>query len=317
MDSRSPIIVLGLMAGLILSGTVGYRLIEGWNWLDCLFMTVMTLTTVGYGSPEPLSTAGKEFSVVLMLLGIGLMLYLLTLLAEALLRSLTDPARQQRRREKEMQKLSEHVVVCGYGQVGEAVCAALQTAGRAVLVIDSQPERLHWAETHGIYTVEGDATDEDVLRRAGIERAASLVSALNSDPSNLYVVLSARGLNAALQVITRASDESAARKMRRAGADEVINPYQLSGNRIAGMMLAPHLHRFLSGSAASEHFMVREVTLPPQRAGQTIEQLGRETGVLVVAVWRDGHPLRPSARETVQPGDVLLLVGEPSEVAAL
>lgn len=315
MESRSPLILLGLMAALIVSGTLGYRMIEGWNWLDSLFMTVMTLTTVDYGSPEPLSVAGKEFSVVLMLLGIGLMLYLLTLLAEALLRSLTDPVRERRRKEKRMQKLSGHVV-CGYGQVGEAVCAAMHGAGRSVLV-DNRPERLKWAETHGLYTVEGDATDEDVLRRAGVERASALVSALNSDPSNLYVVLSARGMNAGLQVITRASDESAGRKMRRAGADEVINPYQLSGNRIAGMLLAPHLHRFLNETRHSEHFAVREMSLPAGRAGQTIEQLGLETGALVVAIWRDGQPLRPSARSTVQMGDILLLAGTPGEIEAL
>ena len=126
-----------------------------------------------------------------------------------------------------------------------------------------------------------------VLRRAGIERAASLVTVINSDPSNLYVVLSAKGLNPGVRVIARASDESAARKMRRAGADEVVNPYQLSGNRIAAMMLAPRLSRLLSGDVVSEHFTIRELSVPPALVGRTVADLGRETGALVVAIWRN------------------------------
>lgn len=134
--NRSPLLLLALLGGLVTFGTVGYRLIEGWNWLDCLFMTAMTLTTVGYGSPEPLSVAGKWFSVLLMLFGIGLMLYLLTLLAEYVFRTMTDPDAQRRRKEKKLMSLQNHTIVCGYGQVGEAVCMALASAQREVVVID-------------------------------------------------------------------------------------------------------------------------------------------------------------------------------------
>ncbi|MBZ9713362.1 potassium channel family protein [Deinococcus multiflagellatus] len=317
MDRRRLVTLLTLMLGLVGFGTVGYRVLEGWSWLDCLFMTVMTLTTVGYGAPGPLHESGKAFSIFLMLVGIGLMLYLLTLLAETLVRAATDPDLARRRKEKRIMTLSNHTIVCGYGQVGEAVSVALRGARREVVVIDPRPQHLDWAQTQGLHTIVGDATDEDVLRRAGVEQAASLVTVINSDPSNLYVVLSAKGLNPAIRVIARASDEAAARKMRRAGADEVINPYQLSGNRIAAMMLAPRLSRLLSGDVSSEHFTIRELGVPPALVGRTVAELGRDTGALVVAVWRAGQPIRSRPEEVLREGDAVLVAGAAAEVEAV
>lgn len=317
MDRGRLNLLLALIVGLVGVGSVGYRVLEGWSWLDCVFMTVMTLTTVGYGAPGELHTDGKVFSTLLMLVGIGLMLYLLTLLAETVVRGLTDPASVQRRKERKLIHLRGHTVVCGYGQVGEAVCAALRAAKREVVVIDHRPEHLSWAEAQGVHTLVGDATDEDVLRQAGAERAESLVSVINSDPSNLYVVLSAKGLNPGLRVIARASDESAARKMRRAGADDVVNPYQLSGNRIAAMMLAPRLSRLLSGDVTSDHFAVREIGVPDALVGRTVADLGRETGALVVAVWRGGHPVVGRPGEVLQAGDAVLVAGAVAEVEAV
>ena len=172
-----------MILGLITFGTLGFRETEGWSWLDCIFMSVMTLTTVGYGSPEPLHTDGKIFSVVLMTFGIGLMLYLLTLLAETMIRTFTDPITNQRRKERKIMTLKDHTIVCGYGQVGEAVATALVSAKKEVVVVDHRTEHLEWAQAHGIHTLVGDATDEEVLRRAGVERASSLVSVINNDPS--------------------------------------------------------------------------------------------------------------------------------------
>lgn len=306
-----------MLLALVGLGAAGYHAIEGWSWDDSIYMTLMVLTTVGFGEVHPLTPAGKLYTDAVMVVGIGLMLYLLSLLAEGVVRGLFDPALAQRRKEKRLQTLRNHTVVCGYGQVGEAVCTALLGAGRKVVVIDEEAPRLEWAATHGLLTLQGDATDEDVLRRAGVEHAAALVTAIRSDPANLYVVLSAKGLRPDLQVIARASDESAARKMRRAGADEVVNPYQLSGNRIAGLMLAPHLSRFLAGTVASEHFTVREVSVPPRFVGQSVEELGKQTGALVVAIWRDGQPLRARGGETFAAGDTLLLAGASAEVEAV
>ena len=281
-----PLVLTGFLTALVVFGTVGYRLIEGWSWLDCLFMTAMTLTamtltTLGYGSPGPLHLGGKVFSVILMLCGIGLMLYLLTLLAETILRTVTDPLAAQRRKERKIMNLENHTIVCGYGQVGEAVATAMKGANKDNKdVIDQRTEHLEWAQLHGLHTVVGDATDEDILRRAGVETASALVSVINSDPGNLYVVLSARGMNPHLRVIARASDESAARKVRRAGADDVVNPCQVSGNRIAALMLAPHLANLLSGSVTSEHFTVREIL----QAGDTVPVAGAAVEVEAVEV---------------------------------
>lgn len=315
-----PLGLVGLIFGLMLFGTVGYHLIEGWSLLDSLYMTAMVLTTVGFGEVHKPSNGGKAFSIVLMLLGIGLMLYLLALLSETLLRNISDPVVQRRRKEKMLTLLKDHTIVCGYGQVGEAVCSALSSNGRQVVVIDQSNERLEWASHHGLKTLEGDATDEEVLKRAGLEHASALISVLKSDPANLYVVLSAKSLNPTLQVITRASDDNAARKMRRAGADEVINPYQLSGNRIAALMMTPHLSKFLSGDHHGEDFLVKELTVNSDNSGligKSVQQLGHYSGVLIVAIWRNDSAIRGRPQEILQLGDILLVAGAWPEIDKL
>ncbi len=309
-----PIWIVLLLLSLVSGGTLGYVLIEGWNVSDSLYMTLMVLTTVGFNEVHPLGQWGEYFTDVLMVVGIGLMLYLLTLLAETTLRGVLDPARLRRRKERRLMMLKNHTLVCGYGQVGEAVCAALKQAGRTVIVIDNDAERLAAAATDGLHVLDGDATDEDVLKKAGIERAEALVSVINSDPANLYVVLSARGLLPELMIIARASDEQADRKMRRAGASEVVNPYQLSGNRIARLMISPTLSRFLGGGLESDHFTVRETAVPSGYIGKSIEQFGQGSGALVVAIWRGGQALRAHPGEVLKSGDTLLLAGTAAEV---
>lgn len=308
----------GLVLGLIGFGTLGYRLTEGWSWLDCVYMTLMVLTTVGFGEVHTPTPHGKMFSIVLMSLGIGLMLYLLAQIAEAVMRDLTDPVVVRKRKERKVNKLADHVVVCGLGQVGEAVTVSLLAEGQKVVAIDTRAERLAWAEARGAGTLEGDATDDELLRRAGIERARALVCVTNNDPSNLYVVLSARGLNPGLHIIARASDESATRKIQRAGADEVINPYSLSGRRIAGLILNPKLTQFMSGSSDNPaHFTVREVPLSAQYVGQTVAELGQKSGALIVAIWREGGPVRARPGEVLGTGDTLLAVGSDAEIDRL
>ncbi|AZI43262.1 potassium channel protein [Deinococcus psychrotolerans] len=317
MSSVRPIWLVLVLLTLIGGGASGYYWLEGWNWSDSVYMTLMVLTTVGFNEVHPLSRPGEYFTDVLMVVGIGLMLYLLTVLAESALRGVVDPQRARRRKERRLNMLRGHTLVCGYGQVGEAVCAALKEAGRSVVVIDTDAERLAYASAHGLQVLGGDATDEEVLKRAGVERAGALVSVIHSDPANLYVVLSARGLVPELKIIARASDESAARKMRRAGASEVVNPYQLSGNRIARLMIAPHLARFLNSDLDSGHFAVREGAVPSSYVGKTIEQFGQDSGALVVAIWRNNQALRARPQEVLLSTDTLLLAGTAAEVAGV
>ena len=317
MSSVRPIWLVVVLLSLVGGGTLGYHLLEGWNWSDSLYMTLMVLTTVGFNEVHPLHRAGEYFTDALMVIGIGLMLYLLTVLADTMLRSVLDPAKVRRRKERRLTMLKNHTVVCGYGQVGEAVCAALKAAGRQVLVMDTQADRLASAAALGLHILEGDATDEEVLKRAGIDKASALVSVIHSDPANLYVVLSARGLVPDLTIIARVSDESAAGKMRRAGASEVVNPYQLSGNRIARLMIAPHLAKFIGGSLESDHFTVRESAVPESYVGQSIEHFGQASGALVVAIWREGAALRARPQEVLKSGDTLLLAGTAEEVAGV
>lgn len=303
-----------LLVALNAAGMLGYRLTEGWPLVDCLYMSLMVLTTVGFNEIHPLTPAGKWLTIGLMSFGIGLMLYLLTQLSEIVTRRVLDPTEVRRRKERRHMKLKRHTIVCGYGRVGEAVAAALQNAGRSVLVIDQDPERIAWADSQGLATLEADATDESTLHRAGLPQAEALITAMHGDPANLYVVLSARALAPQLTIIARAGSEIAGQKMTRAGADEVINPYQVSGGRIADLLLAPRFTRALSGHELPSHFDLRELPVPETLHGQPVGRVSETTGTRVVALWRGGEILVAHGDQVLQPGDVLLVAGHTEQL---
>lgn len=186
------------------------------------------------------------------------------------------------------------------------MCEALVKAGREVVVVDHDEERLLRAEAAGLRTLSGEATDEAVLRRAGIERASTLISVLDDDAQNISVVLSARELGPGVRIVARASNARAAHKLRYAGADEAIDPHHLSGRRIAGLLLSPHLTAFLDAEN-EDHFRLEERPLPQAWAGRTVEQVMHELDAVVVAVWRGDTPVLPRPSEALQAGDLLVL----------
>lgn len=310
--------VLLAVFALTVAGTVGYRVIEQFSWLDSVYMTLMVLTTVGFGEVQELSTAGKVFTSLLMIFGIGTMLYLLSTIAEISFTSIADPYRARKRREKHVEKLKEHTIVCGFGQVGEAVSAELHAAGQVFVVIDQVHERLQVAHDLGYHSVEGDATQDATLLRAGIRAANALVTDMSSDPANLYVVLSARELNSNLTVVARASTDDAAEKMRRAGANEVVNPHRTSGKQIAARLLnadfaqLPRRVRF-----GQEHLIIDELMVGAALANQSIEDIERNSHVRIIALRRDGKPLQPREQKTLQENDVLLIAGTEDELRSL
>lgn len=311
-------VVLLAVCALTAGGVLGYRLIEQFSWLDSLYMTLMVLTTVGFGEVRELSTAGKVFTSLLMVFGIGTMLYLLSTIAEISFTSIADPYRARKRREKHVEKLSGHTIVCGFGQVGEAVSAELHAAGKAFVVIDQVHERLQVAHDLGYHSVEGDATQDGTLLRAGIRAASALVTDMSSDPGNLYVVLSACELNSNLTVVARASTDDAAEKMRRAGANEVVNPHRTSGKQIAARLLntdfaqLPRRVRF-----GQKHLVIDEMTVGASLARQSIKDLERESNARIIALRRAGKSLSPRGEETLRENDVLLIAGTEEELQGL
>ncbi|WP_261664779.1 potassium channel family protein [Deinococcus sp. Marseille-Q6407] len=312
----SALYLLLIVAGLVGLGTAGYHLIEGYSLLDSLYMTMMVLTTVGFGEVRPPSVAGKWFSILLMFLGVGMMLFLLGAVAEQAVRRLTDPKLLRRQQERILARMKDHVIVCGYGMMGQAVCQELLDAGKQVLIIDTNEELLVQAEQTELRTLLGDAADEDILNRAGLDRAEALISVMDSDAQNMFVLVSAREMAPDLPIIVRVSSEAVGRKMKHAGATAVIDPHRLGGRRIAGLLVAPHLSNFLNydlrGAPSDDEgsFRLREWPVPPEQAGKTVSELHQHSEVLPVAIWRDNEPLLALPETPLAKGDVVLLAGE-------
>ena len=222
------------LAVLVGMATAGYMLIEGWSLLDAAYMTVVTFTTVGYEEVHPLSSTGRVFTMFLMVAGVGVMLYILTsvmhlIVAQEVLRNLV----RRRRMRARMAKLNGHFIVCGFGRVGKAVALTLQEQSAELIVIDKDPDALAEAGERGMLWVHGDSAQDDNLLAAHIKDARGLVAATGDDSQNVYVSLTARGLNPDLYIVARASSPGAEQKLRKAGADEVVLPHVIGGKEMA------------------------------------------------------------------------------------
>jgi voltage-gated potassium channel len=315
------VVAFGLLVVVIASGTVGYLLL-GLSLLDALYQSVTTVTTVGFREVGEPTGPFKVFTIVLVLAGVGCVLYALSVLLDALVEGRFQDRLGRRRMQRTIDELSGHVIVAGWGRVGKAISAALGRHGVRVVVVDRDPARV--ASVDGL-TVEGDATEDDVLRLAGIDRARTLVAALDADADNLYVTLSARQARPDLFIVARARMESAESKLLQAGADRVVNPQAIGGARMAALVEQPHVTDFLDvvmHDAALE-FRLEEVTVAPTSpiVGRTLRdaQLRDTTGALVLAM-RDtagGFRTNPPPDEEVRAGEVLIAIGTPTQLKAL
>lgn len=287
---RSVHQALGLVFVLLVIGTTGYVLIENWSISDALYMTLLTISTVGFQEVHPLTPHGRLFTGVLIVGGVGVAAYSLTTAARGIVEGELKRFRGMKRMEKRLNHLSHHTIICGYGRLSRIVVEEMLRAGVNVAVIETSPERVRELETLGIPFVEGSAYEDDVLRAAGVERAANLLSLLPANADNVYVTLCARDLNPNLNIVARAEDESGESKLRRAGAHEVFAPYRLGGHRIVQRILRPHVSNFLELATNSKEsqLALEQVVVPENSilAGKTLEESGLrdKTGVIVAAV---------------------------------
>src|ERR1019366_8605716 len=318
---RKVRIGLVALALVLVGGTVGY-LLFGFGLLNAIYQTVTTVTTVGFNSPHPLDTASKIFTIVLILVGVGTALYTFSTVLEVLFEGQMRELVRSRKMEREIARMSGHVIVCGWGRVGREVAQFLTNAQRAVVVLDRDPERVRdvpyaW--------VQGDVTDDATLLKAGIERAATLVAALDTDADNLYVTVAAKSMRPELQIIARARSESSEPKLIRAGADRVVNPQQLGGDRMASFVTQPHVVDFVDivMHDGTLEFRLEELMVARNSplAGSTISsaQLRDRTGALVLAIRRaeGGFVTNPSPEDVIESGDVLISVGTAEQLEAL
>ncbi|MGD0310877.1 MAG: potassium channel protein [Acidimicrobiales bacterium] len=312
---------LGALALVLVIGTVGY-LLFGFGLLDAVFQTVITITTVGFNSPHPLDGGSKVFTIVLILVGVGTALYTFSAVLEVLIDGHMRDLMRRRRMERDIDRMHGHVIVCGWGRVGREVARSLASGTTDVVVIDRDPERLGGIP---FAYVCGDVADDETLLSAGLDRATALVAAIDTDADNLYVTVAARSMRPDIQIIARARNESSESKLMRAGADRVVNPQQLGGDRMASFVTQPHVVDFVDVVMhdGSLKFRLEDVTLVSGSvlAGKTLRSahLRDETGALVLAIRRpDGRFVtNPLPEDTIEAGDVLISIGTAEQLEAL
>lgn len=315
-------VALALLA-VILIGTAGFHYIEGWSWFDGLYMVVTTLTTIGYAEVHQLSHVGRIFNLVLIVVGVSLVLLTVGLLTQYLLEFELASFFGRRKMEREIERLAGHYIICGAGRVGRSAARELKRRPAPFVIIDSnEPKASRFADE--FLVMIGDATKEQTLRQAHIERARGLVAATTTDAANLYIVLTARSLNPKLKIIARASEEDSEKHLRTAGADEVISPYSFAGHRIAQTFLQPHVVTFLD--TATTHLGMDleigevHIVIGSRFAGVTVEssRIRQDRGVIILAIKRaQGMRFNPSPEDRIEPGDCLIAMGEPEQLREL
>jgi voltage-gated potassium channel len=309
------------LVAVIAVGTIGYEIL-GFSWLDALYQTVTTVATVGFREVRPLSANGKVFTMLLILFGVGTTLYAFSVLIETLIEGQLQDLLGRRRMQRTIEGLRDHVVICGWGRVGRTIAADLAEAGRPVVVVDTSAERL---ATSPHPSIVGDATEDAVLRQAGIDRAVALVAAVDSDAANLFVTINARAMNPSLFIVSRVRSESNEEKLRRVGADRVVNPQSIGGTRMAAFVLQPNVAEFVDVVMHERNleFRLEEVRVPE---GSTLDgvslreaHLRDRTGAMVLAVRDDAGAFttNPVPETPVRAGQVLIAIGTPAQLCAL
>jgi voltage-gated potassium channel len=313
--SRLPVIVVMLA---IAYGTVGYWLVEGKTLLDAFYVTVLTLSTVGVGTGPPPGPGGKVFTVSVILFGVVALFTAIGVGTEVVASGELGRWLRMNQVTRSIGHLSGHYVICAYGRVGRAVTEELQRRNYITVVIDSKPELEPLLEEHGVRYISGDPADETVLRRAGIQRARGLICAVDSDAANVFITLTARALNPDLRIVARASEGASIDKLVRAGADEVVSPYGLTGRRMAVLAVQPSVLEVLDLLNLGSDIRLEEVAV---RAGTHLDGLtiagarARYAGVAILALKKPGSEVsaNPDHELRLAPGDLIVALG-PAEI---
>jgi voltage-gated potassium channel len=318
---RPERLTLALFAAVFAGGTLGYVLIEGWSAWDAFYMTVITVTTVGYREVHPLSRPGEVFTVALLVTGVGILFYAVTLFVARVVESGLSHRWEERRRTRMIQELANHYIVCGYGRIGRIIVEELKRQRVPFVVIERSGDLVHAVIEAGDLAVTADASDEDVLRRVHVERARGLIAAVGTDAENVYTVLTARLLRPDLFIISRAETDEAVSKLKQAGANRVISPYRIGGQHIAHTALRPAVVDFvqLATSSTSLELAMEQVRVSagaPMAGRSLVEANVRQRfGVIVVAVQRGQKTeFNPDPEARLEIGDELLVIGAPDSL---
>jgi voltage-gated potassium channel len=318
-------LAFALLAVVIAAGTFGYVVIEGWDAFDALYMTVISVTTVGYREVHPLSRAGELFTIVLVMVGVATVLYTFSFFMARLVEGDLQRRWAARRRDRMLEQLDRHFIVCGFGRMGQIIAHEFARQGVPFVVIERDAERMQQAIEEGFLAVEADASSEQVLKRVRIDRARGFIAAVSTDAENVYAVLTARLLRPDVFIIGRAETDDAKSKLIRAGADRVLSPYQIGGLQLAQTALRPAVVDFVQLATSSENLdlSMEQVLIHEGAAlaGRTIvdASLRQRYGVVVVGIQRaDGHmEFNPPPESSMHPGDHLVVLGRPESLREL
>jgi voltage-gated potassium channel len=313
-----------LLAGILVLGSLGFVWVEGWSFFDGLYMTVTTLTTVGYGEVHPLDRAGRIYNICLILAGMGVMLYIVSGLARVVVEGEIREVLGKHKLIQRIKRLKDHYIICGFGRIGEIIARQLREAGVPLVVLESNPEHLARLAETGYYFLAGDATREEMLLEAGIERAKGLVAVLGSDAANVYVTLTARSLNPKLFIVARAEEAGSEQKLRRAGADKVETPYEMGGRKMVQTILRPTVVTFMElAMQEGVEYSMEEIAVgsPSSLVGLALKDsnLRRNLDLIIVAIKRaDGSMLfNPLPESQILGGDTLIVLGLRKNLDAL
>lgn len=314
MAARHLRIWILIVAVAVGAGTIGFMALEGWPLDDALYMTVITLTTVGFREVRALDAAGRLWTMLTAIAGVGIIFGSIGIVAESILSETASGRRERRRMTAAVGALRQHFILCGYGRVGTTVARELAHAGVPLVIVDINPASLATATDDGFLIVEGDATRDDVLREAGVERARGLITTVDSDANNVYVTLSARALNPRLFIVARANQDGSETKLLQAGADRVVSPYTRAGRQIAELATRPRVADFIDYALSHGQlaFAMEEIEVAADGplAGRTVGSLVAE-GIHPLAIVRgpaDYEP-NPPAERVLAAGDGLIVSG--------
>lgn len=310
---------------LVSAGTTGYMVIEHWRFIDALYMTVITLGTVGFKEVHDLSDSGKLFTMVLIIFGVSVLGYIVGSLAQIMFEGQFQRIIGRKKVEKMIDALNDHYIICGFGRIGSLICKEFKANGLPFVVVEKNPETTERLDEEGYLHMKGDATLDETLLKAGIKRAKGLISVVTSDTENVYITLTARGLNPDLYILARSGEEGSDLKLKRAGANKVVSPYIIGGSRMAQSILRPNVVDFIEIATGSEHMdlQMEEISIPPHSAfaGETLVSSGfrKEIGVIIVGIKKALGKMvfNPHSQARIEGGDTLIVLGEPVSIKKL
>jgi voltage-gated potassium channel len=323
---RRYLLLLLIPVGLIAFGTAGYYILEpDYTLFDGLYMTVTTISTVGYGEVHKLHTIGRVFTIFLILGGVFTLFYTAGEMIRAIVSGEVRTALGRYRMEQSLGRFNQHVIVCGFGRMGRLVCREFHSQGIPFVVIEENAQLLADFNMPNAIALPGDATSDDVLTRAGVGRARALVAVLGSTADNLYITMSARLLNEKLFIVSRSEDETSEEKLRRAGANRVVSPYAIGGSRVAGAVLRPTVVDFIELATRSEHMelQIEETLITPSSklVGTMLKEshLRQEFGIIIVAIKKAAGSMvfNPPSDARIEAGDILITLGHRQQLDQL